>query len=533
MKNFGKRLFLSACLAALLFAGNSGTASGATVTASVMQGRQALEDWDYARARKISADLDAVAASGDQETRVQAELFGARLKFFEGDYPAALKRLEAARALRNLDADGEALYQRVKKLAEVWKGAEEKRSEHFLIRYVPGKDRVLVEPALDTLEQAWKVLTADFKVVPAEPVLVEVYPSFDYFTAATGLTDQDLENSGTIAVCKYRRLMINSPRTLSRGYAFRDTLAHEFVHFLVYQKFGESTPIWLHEGIAKYSELRWRGISGDLSPSSKSLLASALRQNELISFDRMHPSFAKLKTPAQGQLAFAEVGTVISYLVHTGGWDVVMRLCEQLQKNGDWRTGIKAVTGKDFDRFWSDWIAYARSLGYKELPGMEISVYEIRKGEAGAEEDEEVSEEEVEQKEEWRMARLGDLLRDRGHHREAAFEYERARTLAPFNARILNKLGLAYYLAGDYPRSENPLRSGIELYPGFSTTYVNLGRSLFAMGKMDEAEKFLLQALDLNPFNPIPYGFLIKIAEGRSDAARAKKFAEQLDIITQ
>jgi tetratricopeptide (TPR) repeat protein len=328
--------------------------------------------------------------------------------------------------------------------------------------------------------------------------------------------------------------MINSPRTLLRGYAYRDTLAHEFVHFLVYQRFGESTPIWLHEGIAKYSELRWRGGANELAPSSRSLLAFALRQGELIGFDRMHPSFAKLKTPSQGQLAFAEVATVVDYMVKTGGWDLVFRLCDELTRNPDYRAAIRQVTGKPFERFWQDWIAYAKTLGYRELPGVEISVYEIRKGEPGSEgeADEEVSESEVSESPEMRYARLGDLLRDRGHYPEAAVEYERARALAPFLPRILNKCGLAYFLAGQYERGIPPLQQAIELYPSFSTTYINLGRTLFALDRRKEAERMFSQALDLNPFNPIPYGYLIKISEARGDSRRARELSEELKIIS-
>jgi len=191
------------------------------------------------------------------------------------------------------------------------------------------------------------------------------------------------------------------------------------------------------------------------------------------------------------------------------------------------------VTGKPFERFWQDWIAYAKTLGYREIPGVEISVYEIRKGEPGSEEaDEEVSESEVSESEEMRYARLGDLLRDRGHYPEAAVEYERARALAPFSPRILNKCGLAYFLAGQYERGIPPLQQAIELYPTFSTTYINLGRTLFALDRQKEAESMFNQALDLNPFNPIPYGYLIKISAARGDSRRARELSEELKIIS-
>ena len=63
---------------------------------------------------------------------------------------------------------------------------------------------------------------------------------------ATSLTIRQIETSGTIAVCKYHRLMIISPLAAASGYSWADTLAHEFIH-LVIQKSRNTVPIWLHE----------------------------------------------------------------------------------------------------------------------------------------------------------------------------------------------------------------------------------------------------------------------------------------------
>jgi tetratricopeptide (TPR) repeat protein len=433
-------------------------------------------------------------------------------------------------------SDSPGLLERSRKLVEVWEGAEEARSDHFIVRYKPGKDEVLVQPALDTLERAHEALTRDLGVKPDAPVLVEIYPSFKGFEANTNLSSEALENSGTIAVCKYRRLMINSPRILTRGYSYRDTLSHEFVHWLIFEKYGEGVPIWLHEGIAKYEESLWRAPKGgEMTPGQKSLLASALRHNELISFDRMHPSFAYLKTPRQGQLAFAEVTTVIGYLLKKGGWDTVFKLCEEMSKSptNEYRSAIAKVTGKPFEAFREDWERYARRLGYQEIPGMEISAFEIRQGDEGFDEvDEEVLEADLSEGEEWKYARLGDLLRNRGHYPAAAVEYERARGLSPNSLRILNKTGLCYYLAEDYQRSFEALSFARDLYPGFSTTYINLGRTLYTMEKYEEARRTLEQALDINPFNPIPYEYLINIYKDKGEKDRVKKLMDNYFIVS-
>src|SRR5439155_1682145 len=70
------------------------------------------------------------------------------------------------------------------------------------------------------------------------------------------LTLKEIETSGTIALCKFNRLMIVSPRALVRGYPWLDTLAHEFTHFVVSRASHNTVPIWFHEGLAKFEEQR-------------------------------------------------------------------------------------------------------------------------------------------------------------------------------------------------------------------------------------------------------------------------------------
>jgi tetratricopeptide (TPR) repeat protein len=492
--------------------------------------------WDYAEADRLSQQaLDLAASPGSTDyDRGQAHQSRGSYYFYRGDYQACLAELEKARALAAPGDEEPALYERSQQLVAEWKGAKEARSDHFIIRYRPGPDEVLIEPAKDTLERAYAVLTADFNVTPGDPVLVEFYPSFAGFSSATHLAMEDLENSGTIAVCKYRRLMINTPRNLFYGYEYRDTLSHELVHFVVYQRYAEAVPIWLHEGLAKYEEERWRkDQGGELSPTMQSLLASALKENTLITFDRMSPSFAYLKTPAQGQLAFAEVNCMVKFLLARGGWDTIFKLCDELAKNNDYRAALKKVTGSPFERVWNDYVAFLRQQGFKEIPGMEITALEIRKGEEGFDSvDEEVEEKDLEQGEVWRYIRLGDLLRDRKHYDAALVEYRRARELAPYSARLLNKIGLCALLAGQYDSGIEPLQAALELYPQHVNTEINLARIYFAKDNLDEAQKLFLAALDINPFNPIPYNGLIEIARRRDDRAGMTKYQHDLDLIS-
>ena len=59
-------------------------------------------------------------------------------------------------------------------------------------------------------------------------------------------------------------------------------LAHEYVHLAVTRKTRNKTPIWLHEGIAKYLETSWRGAPGlALQLPSQALLRDAVKANKV------------------------------------------------------------------------------------------------------------------------------------------------------------------------------------------------------------------------------------------------------------
>ena len=59
-----------------------------------------------------------------------------------------------------------------------------------------------------------------------------------------------------------------------------DTPAHEFVHYYVTKVSRNTVPIWLHEGIAKFQENRWRSSPGHpLDPPQEDLLARSLKRS--------------------------------------------------------------------------------------------------------------------------------------------------------------------------------------------------------------------------------------------------------------
>lgn len=180
----------------------------------------------------------------------------------------------------------------------------------------PGPDEVLLPFLERVLQRATDTLTTFFGPLPTDPLVIHVYPRVDDLAAVSGLTTKQIRTSGTIALCKYNRLMITSPNDLLFGYAWADTVAHELVHWLVTRKAGSGVPIWLHEGLARSFEGTWRGADPlRLAGDECAVLAKARRRKRFISFSRMSPTMAALPNQAATQLAFAEVHHAVGWIL--------------------------------------------------------------------------------------------------------------------------------------------------------------------------------------------------------------------------
>ena len=514
-------------------------ASPDQVSAWMAQGYELLDQGNYAPAEQIDRKLAAAAArpGADQKTRAKAVYFHGRLKFYTGEYAQSLPALEQYQELDkdNLHEEFLPFLEQVRFLAELWKNKVEVQSEHFVIRVKPGKDQVLIEPSLAALEKAYPIFTKELRVTPYGRIIMEVYPDFVAFSKASGLSEKDVKTSGTVAVCKYQRFMVTSPRALIEGYDWLNAVGHEFVHYLVYQRNGKSCPIWLHEGLAKYYEPTWRGDpGGTLLPTAQSLLATALRTDQLVTFERMSPTFAKLDSPQQGALAFAEVTTTVAYLLHQYGPDSVFRVLDALKPGADYREAILRVTGKPFPEFFAGWKEYAKAQHYQEIPGMEVVELDIKSSaQTSSEQPEEdsVSEADLKQNEAWKFVRLGDLLRNRGRFGPAVIEYEKARSTLALNPRYLNKLGLTYILAKQWDQAAVPLEQARTYYPYLAATFYNLGLAYGGKGDLPRAIANFEQSLTVNPFNPNAYANLLDLYQATHRADLALKTRKRLALI--
>ena len=214
-------------------------------------------------------------------------------------------------------------------------GANRRETAHFRLLF-HDKDEIVASYAEEVLEAAYTAIGEALQFRPAErgeKIAVEFLPNAAALAGATGLHVREIETSGTIAVCRFHRLMVLTPLAVSHGYAWADTLAHEFVHLVVSKKSHNRVPVWLHEGLAKTLESRWRGERAPkLEPHAEQLLRQAVRKDSLVALGRMHPSMAKLKSQQEASLAFAEVFSLIGFVHQKQGPEAFVHLLDALAR---------------------------------------------------------------------------------------------------------------------------------------------------------------------------------------------------------
>jgi len=259
----------------------------ADLQAEVTEGYLLIDQWRFEEADAVTQKLlKRYPNSGD------VHFLKARVEFYKGNYEKAWKILETVDDQYHTVKEFKTLVSNTREATSVFVTQE---SEHFTFHYIDGPDQVLIPYAIEALEKSYQVLGKILGYFPKQKVRVEIYPDRIPFARISPLTLKDIVTSGTVALCKYNRIMMISPGSLVRGYNWMDTLSHEYTHYLLSSKSYNNAPLWFHEGIAKYLETRWRQDADYMTPIMETILADGLANDYMVELEDMMPSLAKLK----------------------------------------------------------------------------------------------------------------------------------------------------------------------------------------------------------------------------------------------
>ena len=498
-----------------------------------------LEAWDIQGASAALDELLQVDSESPAASYLRGRVLFEQGKYEEASaaYDEASKRAEGGTgALRgSVGAEILAALRQDRALtkstaAEV-KGDEVHESAHFVLRTHPGKDALLAPYALEGLEKAYAALTADLGINSTEKIRVEVYESAQALARVSPLTVAEIKASGTIALCKYNRLMITTPRALLRGYPWLDTLSHELVHFLVTKKGRGNVPIWLQEGLAKFLETRWRGEPGlAVERASLELLEKAAKTNTLIPFAKMHPSIAKLPTQEAAALAFAEVEAAMRLLHERGGQAALTELVAAMAHGFTDRQAVAQAYGKSFEAFEADWrkdVLKPRSKGVAQGPRKKETKKLVFKEDAKAQTAKAAQDTsrpslgetaQILDAEAKKAYRLGEIFLARRRWAAAAHEYGRARQRLKDSVPALSRrYAMACLQIKKVDEALEALVGATTADPQDESAQALLGRVYVTKGDFTKARAALEAGIAVDPFDPDLHASYVDVAVGLKD----------------
>jgi hypothetical protein len=346
-------------------------------------------------------------------------------------------------------------------------------------------DRALVPFLTEVALRAREQVKIDLGVELPRPLRMDLVRDLFTLSAISGLPVAAAENTGTVAVARWGRITMLSPRATQQGYPWEDTLAHEITHLALSRATRDRAPLWLQEGIAKRQETRWRKPRPfDQEPAPDAISQRALLEGRSVGVDKLGPSIAMLPTPEAASIAFSEVTSFMEYWVRENSTPALHLLLTDLKGLGsdDASASLRSVTGYDLAHWIARWQAWLRALPMtvaKDEPEREISA-QARKDLP-------------------RRVRLGDLLFARGESKAAAEQLDLALEGAPREGALRWRAARAHLAiqelneAGSALGKENELRS---LHGG----YFALTGRLLADAKDPRAEAAFRLGIAVDPW---------------------------------
>jgi glutaredoxin len=427
-------------IAATPVAATGGTPAPAGAAGSLRKMIAAVGDTiRAARARNAIVEMDLAAAKGILDgvdpSDAALAIETARLAIYTGDYDGAAAILSRSDLMAT--SEGAELGDIARGCARGMAGTLEVRDDArgVILHLQDDDDRALAPVIAETAVRARAQLAKDLGVELARPLRIDLVRDQFTLAAMTGLPEEAARTTGTVAVAKWGRVTMLTPRAMSHGYPWLDTLAHEMTHLALSQGTRDLAPLWLQEGVAKREEIRWREAEPlDDVPSPDVVALVGMERGLGRSLDRLGPSIAMLPTAEEAAVAFAEVTSFIRYWTKEVGDDGLPQLVIRLKsapRAEDVDRSIQEVSGADLAGWDKRWRAHL-ALGPHELPP------DLAPG-AALPHSAEIS----------KRGRLGELFEARGHHQAAAIELGRAEAFVPADATLRAWLAVSLLGTGD------------------------------------------------------------------------------------
>jgi len=354
------------------------------------------------------------------------------------------------------------------------------------LRLQDDADRALAPFIFEVAAQARDTVSKEVGIDLPRPLRIDLVRDLFSLSAVSGLPLKAAETTGTLAVARWGRVIMLSPRAPVQGYPWQDTLAHEITHLLVTRATRDYAPLWMQEGLAKRFEVRWRAPRPFDKPDWADVAArNAALDGRSVGIDKLGPSIAMLPTPEAAGIAFAEVTSFMHFFIEQNGEAALRLLFADLRGNGQMgaEAALLSATGYGLSEWNTRWQRFLRQPVKASVEAPLHAAAPRAQGDAG------------------RRVRLADLLAGRGHGRESASEVEPLLNSLGRLPQIRARVASGLYTAGDDAAAERALGTVAEIDGLYGPWFALAGRGFKRRGQPSEAESAFTLGLSADPLS--------------------------------
>lgn len=374
------------------------------------------------------------------------------------------------------------------------------------LRLQDDSDRALAPFIFEVAARARDTVSKEIGIDMPRPLRIDLVRDLFSLSAVSGLPLKAAETTGTLAVARWGRVIMLSPRAPEQGYPWQDTLAHEITHLLVTRATRDFAPLWMQEGLAKRYEVRWRPARPFDRPEWADTTArNAALDERSVGIDKLGPSIAMLPTPEAAGIAFAEVTSFMRFFIEQNGEPALRLMFADLRGNGaaGADAALLSVTGYGLGEWNARWQRWLRE---PVKPSAAPAPAHLAAGRPAADAG--------------RRIRLADLLASRGFGRESVTEVEPLMRSLSRLPQVRARVASGWYAAGNDESAERVLGTEAEIDALYGPWFALAGRRFKQHGQPSEAEFAYTLGLSADPYSD-------EVAcEGFRKSAAAKGVAE-------
>ncbi len=400
-------------------------------------------------------------------------------------------------------------------LLDKYKNFEEFRTKHFIIRLHKSEAELMSPLLTNFLEEAYDVLTKQYKFEPKTPITFEMFRDHQDFSVRTvGLSAIPANGA-----CFGQVVTAHSAQDLPIGsFNWASVAWHEFAHVITLQLSDYQVPRWFTEGLSEYSERqRNPGTVRKLDQELYSAHTAGLMRGIV----DLNAGFTRPRYMREVEICYYQGGLICLFLDKTYGFDKIIQMLKLYGQGKETEEILQIVfslSPEKFDKLFMAWLQKNIFDKMNVMPS--VSPEKI-------EEFKDLTEEDPDDIEAYINLAIGYLKQFRLEDAEINAGYILA--LDPENIRAYEILGQIDYHRKKYDRARRSFEEAIRL--GSKDFHTRLMLGLICLGKKEteKAAQYLREAKEIFP-NYVggnnPYLILAKIYEAQKKTDLARKERE-------